>query len=94
MLADPDALSYQYVVECKRRAQVGNGAPDVLAPIEFDWPGHSCAAIELELTALREHATSVEAELAAWENSTVARLTKPMRAASGRLRRAVAARRS
>lgn len=92
VLADPDALSYQYVVECKPRAQVGDGSPDVLAPIEFDWPGHSCVAIEEELTGLRERVASVEAELAAWENSNVARLTKPVRAASGRIRRAVAGR--
>ena len=42
---------------------------------------------------LRAQTARVGAELAAWENSNVAKLTKPLRALSGKLRRSLAARR-
>lgn len=94
VMSDPDALSYQYVVECRRRAETGSDVVDVLAPIDFDWPSHDDAAQARELATVREHAARLEAQLVAWENSNVARLTRPVRALSGRLRRGLAARKS
>lgn len=94
ILADPEALTYQYVVQCRRRADLDDVVSDMLAPVQFGWPAHSCAATEADLAELSLELQSVEAELAAWQNSTVARVSKPIRAASGRVRRAVAARRS
>ncbi len=93
VMADPDALSYQYVVECRRRSDVEADVIDMLAPIGFEWPDHACEAAAAELATLRAHTARVEAELAAWENSNVAKLTKPLRALSGKLRRSLAARR-
>ncbi len=93
VMADPDALSYQYVVECRRRSDVEPDGLDMLAPIEFEWPDHADEAAAAELAMLRARTARVEAELAAWENSNVAKLTKPLRALSGKLRRSLAARR-
>jgi SAM-dependent methyltransferase len=89
ILSDPDALSYQYVVECRPRSETGD-APDVLAPLEWPWPTHSCDATADELAELRVRTAQLQAEVDSWENSTVAKLTKPLRAASGKLRRALA----
>ena len=86
VLADPDALSYQYVIECRRQSEAGD-AVDVLAPLDWAWPEHRCTD---ELTALRTDVAQLRAQVDAWENSTLAKLTKPVRAMSGKLRRRLA----
>jgi len=90
VMADPEALTYQYVVKCER-GHVEH-ADDLLVDVAPDWPRHSCPALADELEQTRAALTAAEAEVEAWETSNVARLTKPMRALSGRVRHAIAAR--
>jgi SAM-dependent methyltransferase len=88
ILADPEAETYQYVVECRRitdaDAVVGD---DPLAPSPIEWPDPDCS--RALVAKLRSQQESLHAEIAAWENSRLARTTRPLRALSGRLQRAV-----
>ena len=90
VMADPEALTYQYVVKCRR----GTAEPsdDLLADIAPQWPQHSCPALADELQRTQQALATAHAEVQAWERSNVARLSRPIRAVSGRLRRAIAAR--
>ena len=84
--ADPEALSYQYVVECQPRARMPD-ASDALAPTPHEWPAHSCEAIVAQHEALLDRIGHLEAEVQAWENSRVVRLTRPVRALLDKLTR-------
>lgn len=90
VMADPEALTYQYVVKCRRGTV--SPADDLLADISPNWPQHSCPALADELQRTRQALDAAEAQVTAWEHSNVARLTRPLRSVSGRLRRALAAR--
>jgi len=94
---DPEAYSFQYVVEA-HRVDDAVGLDDVLAEGEsIAWPSLDHAATAAELA---EHARALEArnaeleeqnaalrtDLDAWEQSTVARVSRPLRSAWARLR--------
>ena len=91
IMADPEAETFQYVVECRLTSELdGAGAlPDLLAPSMPVWPVDSCEQIDAERAAWLERVASLEAELEAWEQSTTARLTRPLRAGSARVRRLI-----
>jgi 2-polyprenyl-3-methyl-5-hydroxy-6-metoxy-1,4-benzoquinol methylase len=91
--ADPDARTFQYVVEARRRGDVADAA-DALA----DPPPPQPAPLDglAELPALRSrvdelerHNAALTAEVDAWRNSTLARATRPLRAVWGRARRLI-----
>jgi len=98
--ADPEAYTFQYVVEAIRAAEAA-GLPDALADDEtHELPemdhADSAAASAAEAAALREQVTELErqrealqANLDAWEHSTLARIARPARGAWARLRRTV-----
>jgi 2-polyprenyl-3-methyl-5-hydroxy-6-metoxy-1,4-benzoquinol methylase len=98
--ADPEAYTFQYVVEAIR-ADDAVGLPDALADDNtVEWPpldhAEAAAALASEAAALREQATVLEQQCAAlqanvdaWENSTLARVVRPLRAAWARLRRTI-----
>jgi 2-polyprenyl-3-methyl-5-hydroxy-6-metoxy-1,4-benzoquinol methylase len=86
VMADPEAETYQYVVECQRIGVAPDG-PDPLEPIPFSWPDTECSR-EL-IGDLRREQQTLQSELHAWENSRLARYTRPLRALSGRMQRRV-----
>lgn len=75
VLADPEATTYQFVIEARRAAAGEPALPPAAAPA---WPDLDAerAAMEEELVALRN-------EVDAWRRSRLVRLTAPLR----RLRR-------
>jgi hypothetical protein len=96
--ADPEAYTFQYVVEAVRGGE-GAGPANALADEpDVDRPSlehaAAAAALEAEVERGRERVDELERErdalrahLDAWENSTLARAARPARAAWGRLRR-------
>lgn len=92
VLADPEALTFQFVVAARRSGD------DVLASDAPELPplGHDEARLAREVDDLRSmlaereaHEAALTAELAAWRNSTLARVSRPVRAAWGRVARRV-----
>ena len=97
--SDPEAYTFQYVVEAIRTGD-GAGVDDVLAEDDdVEWPamdhvetaralGEEAAALRERVAALEEQRAALQAEVDAWEHSTLARIARPARAAWARLRRA------
>ncbi len=98
--ADPDAYTFQYVVEAIRTDDAA-GLTDALAgDTAVDWPSldhaGSVAALDADAANLRtqvsvleQQRAALQANLDAWENSTLARAARPARAVWARLRRTV-----
>lgn len=99
VLTDPEALTFQFIVSATRRAHIGD-AVDVLdrRPPAYPAANHERDELELELREARrvlderdQLVAAMQAELDAWRNSTLARVTRPLRAVwapiSRRLRR-------
>jgi SAM-dependent methyltransferase len=91
--SDPEAHTYQFVVEAVRSAP---GVTDALAPAGADWPDLLAerARLEAELVVaqgdvvrLTVHNRALQAELEAWNNSKLARLSAPLRSIWGRIKR-------
>jgi SAM-dependent methyltransferase len=93
--ADPEAYTFQFVVEAVRAD--GAGSTDVVDVVdaladdpEVEWPSLDRAAEVAELRAwvgeLEAHNAALQANLAAWESSTLARLSRPVRAVWRRVR--------
>ncbi len=99
--ADPEAETFQFVVEAIRHDDHGESGDDVLATDgDVDWPSLDQAALLTEVAGeaaeLRVRVDELEAErralrahVEAWENSTLARISRPARSVWGRLRRAM-----
>jgi len=97
---DPEAYTFQYVVEAIR-ADEAAGLNDALAGDDIvDWPpmdhAETAAALGAEVAELREQVAELEQQRAAlqanvdaWENSTLARVARPARAGWARVRRTV-----
>lgn len=89
--ADPEATTYQFVVEARR-----SGA-DALGPIaDVAWPsldGERSAieaqrdAAAAEAAAQRERADALQHEVDAWRSSRLVRWSRPIRSLSARVRR-------
>lgn len=75
--ADPEAYTYQFVVEARR---AGHGEPDALAGDPVEWP-----PIGAQLAALREENEALRNEVDAWRRSRLVRYTAPLRAVRARL---------
>ena len=75
--SDPEAYTYQFVVEAHR---AGHGERDALAGEPVEWPrmGDEVAALRQENEALRN-------EVAAWRRSRLVRYTAPVRAVRAKL---------
>ena len=84
IMADPEAETYQYVVECRRNEFARDG-DDPLAPTSFSWPDPECS--RALIAELRDEQAELRSQLDAWERSRLARVTRPLRAMSGRLQR-------
>ena len=91
--SDPEAHTYQFVVEAVRTAP---GVTDALAPAEADWPDLLAERAQLEaelavaqgdVVRLTVHNRALQAELEAWNNSKLARLSAPLRSIWGRIKR-------
>ena len=92
VLSDPEALTFQFVVTAHR------SGTDVLAREAPTLPllGHDEARLAREVDDLRTmlaereaHEAALTAELEAWRNSTLARVSRPVRSAWGRVARRV-----
>lgn len=88
--ADPEAHTFQFVVEAVRLSDAA-AATDALADDpRIEWPSldHAAATADLRAWAeqLQEHNRALEANLAAWEGSMVARVSQPVRALWERVR--------
>ncbi|MEM1334766.1 MAG: class I SAM-dependent methyltransferase [Actinomycetota bacterium] len=81
--ADPDHDTVQFVVRCRRRAELVDDDADALASVPHDWPEPSDA----ELRELRAYAHHLRVALDTWEHSRLAALQR------GRVRLTTAARR-
>lgn len=89
--ADPEAYTFQFVVEAVRADETADPVVDALADDpEVEWPSLDRAAEVAELRAwveeLEAHNAALQANLAAWEGSTLARLSRPVRAVWRRVR--------
>jgi SAM-dependent methyltransferase len=91
--SDPEAHTYQFVVEAVRSAP---GVVDALESTSPAWPDlrHERARLEAELeaagddvTRLGEHNLALQTELDAWRNSKLARLSAPLRSVWSRVNR-------
>jgi SAM-dependent methyltransferase len=87
--ADPEAHTYQFVVEAVRSA---TGVADALAPVEAHWPDLRAERAQLEalrrdVERLTEHNRALQAEVDAWRQSKLARLSSPLRSVWGRIKR-------
>jgi len=91
--SDPEAHTYQFVVEAVRSA---SGMVDAFASTSPAWPDlrHERAQLEAELEAARsdsarlsEHNLALQTELDAWQHSKLARLSAPLRSVWGRINR-------
>lgn len=98
--ADPEAHTLQFVVEAVRSETQSAPFDALVGDAEFDWRplNHSrdVVALQAELRAfrdendqLREHIAALRRNLDAWEQSTLAKVSRPGRAAWGRIRRAL-----
>jgi 2-polyprenyl-3-methyl-5-hydroxy-6-metoxy-1,4-benzoquinol methylase len=92
VLSDPEALTFQFVVTAQRSGTdvLAREAPP-LSPL-----GHDEARLAREVDDLRTmlaereaHEAALTAELEAWRNSTLARVSRPVRSAWGRVARRV-----
>jgi 2-polyprenyl-3-methyl-5-hydroxy-6-metoxy-1,4-benzoquinol methylase len=92
VLADPEALTFQFVVTARRRD--GWQGDDVLGrpPPQLDPVGLDEVPLRNEVDELRAmlaereaHEAALVTELEAWRNSTLARVSRPLRAAWGRI---------
>lgn len=90
--SDPEAHTYQFVVEAVRSAA---GVVDALAPHGADWPDLRAerARLEAELDAARadvarltDHNVALQAEVDAWRHSKLARLSAPVRSIWARVK--------
>lgn len=92
---DPDARTFQYVVEAQRRDDVADpDAADALAdpPVPERARPEGLAelpALRSRVDELERHNAALTAEVEAWRNSTLARATRPLRAVWGRVRRLI-----
>jgi 2-polyprenyl-3-methyl-5-hydroxy-6-metoxy-1,4-benzoquinol methylase len=99
--ADPESSTFQFVVEAVR-LDAGITPPDpidILAEeAAIEWPSldHATQAAALaasndelrsRITELETHNDALRAHLDAWERSTLARVSRPLRAMWGRVRR-------
>lgn len=92
--SDPEAYTYQFVVEALRSAA---GTPDALEPTISAWPDLRGERVQLEaeldaarsdVGRLTEHNQALQTEVDAWQHSKLARLSAPLRSVWGRLKRA------
>ena len=96
--ADPEAYTFQYVVEAIRAADA-IGLDDALAdetPVEWPSLDHSTTvaelaehsrALEARNLELEQQNAALRAGVEAWEQSAVARVSRPLRSAWARIRR-------
>jgi SAM-dependent methyltransferase len=77
--ADPEAHTYQFVVEAQVTGE------DVLNESPIDWPivGDEAADLRLQITELRAHNSALQTEIDAWHNAKIVRLAAPLRNAWG-----------
>jgi 2-polyprenyl-3-methyl-5-hydroxy-6-metoxy-1,4-benzoquinol methylase len=99
--ADPEAYTFQFVVEAVRTGVDGVGGVDdaggvdvvdaLAGDAEVEWPSldHAAEAAALRKWAqeLEAHNAALQANLTAWEGSMLARLSRPLRAVRGLMRR-------
>lgn len=90
--ADPDHDTFQFVVRCRRTDEAGD-QPDALAPIPFDWPAPEPLSTIERSERHRSEVAALQDQIDAWERSTTARLTRPLRAIVARARQAASRRR-
>ena len=83
--ADPEAYTLQFVVEAAR-----SGEDQLGEQAAVEWPtvggDHSAAA---RITELEQERDNLQAEVDAWHDSKLVRLTRPLRSVYGRARRYV-----
>src|SRR5690606_16172920 len=85
VLADPEATTYQFVLEA-RRAEPGEPPfPAAPAPAWPDWDGER-AQLDQQIAARTEERDAWRTEVAAWRRSRLVRLTTPLRKLRSRLR--------
>ncbi len=87
--SDPEAHTYQFVIEAVRSEA---GVADALAPVEADWPDLRAERAQLEALSgdverLTEHNRALQAEVDAWKQSKLARVSSPLRSVWGRIKR-------
>jgi len=98
--ADPEAHTLQFVVEAVRSDTRPTAVDVLIGDADFDWRSlnHSRDVIALqadlhrfrdENDQLREHIAALRRNLDAWEQSTIAKVSRPGRAVWGRVRRAL-----
>lgn len=87
--ADPDHDTFQFVIRC-RRSEEALDQPDALAPVRFDWPTPDRLGAAERAERHRHELGELRDQIDAWERSTTARITRPMRAMAARLRRLAA----
>jgi SAM-dependent methyltransferase len=77
-LADPEAMTYQFVIEARRAAPSEPAMPPAPEPA---WPDLAAERAELEaqVTALTEQRDALANEVDAWRRSKLVRLTAPLR---------------
>ncbi|MDJ0771280.1 MAG: class I SAM-dependent methyltransferase [Ilumatobacter sp.] len=92
--ADPESTTFQFVVEARHRAEAHSGA--ALTTTEPDWPDldgerarleAATAASSTRMADLERHNAALQAEVDAWHNAKIVRLSAPLRSLWGRLRR-------
>ena len=87
--ADPEAHTYQFVVEAQATGE------DVLLESPVDWPiaGDEAADLRFQISELRAHNTALQTEVAAWHDAKIVKLAAPLRKAWGAVLRRRRARR-
>ena len=85
--ADPDAHVYQFVVEARRRSELGADHEDALAPIAIERPDLLAErdARDARLRAVEHERDALRAELVAWRDSRLVRFSRPLRTIRSRL---------
>lgn len=96
VLADPEALTFQFVATARRRDDWQGEDALERPPLQLDPVGIDEARLRLENDELRAmlaereaHEAALTTELDAWRNSTLARVSRPLRAAWGRVARRI-----